>query len=130
MGALRDRISASIQYVILVLVAGIFALVAIGFFISALYVWLADQFGRIEASLIVGGGFVVLAIIMMLVGAGMRRAAANRLKRQQDRLFVQPASVATAMISHFIGPKQTAVMMLVALVAGYLAARPRHTSNE
>lgn len=127
--AVKDRVSASIQYAVWLAIAGVISLVAVGFFVSALYIWLARIFGPFYTSLIIGGGFLVLALLIMLIAGAVRREAANRLKRKQERLIVQPAALATTMISQFIGPKQTAVMMLVALVAGYLAARPRRAPD-
>ena len=128
--AAKARVTASIQSVILLAVAAVAAIVAVGFLIAALHTWLAQQYGPIDASLAIGGAFLLIAIVIVIVAAIMRRQAARRLKVQQDRLLVQPATLATTLMSQVIGPKQTGVLMLLALAAGFLAARPRRSSRD
>jgi hypothetical protein len=128
--AIKHRVSASVQSAVLFAVAGVIAAAAVGFFIAALHTWLAIHYGSVQASLALGGGLLVVAIIIMIYVVIMKKQAAARMKRQQDRLLVQPAAMATTLMSQFIGAKQTSVLMLVALAAGFLMARPRRSSKE
>lgn len=125
--ALKDRVSASVQSAVWLAVAGLIAVVAAGFLVAALHTWLAHHYGPIQASLALGGTLLAISILIVVAMAIKRRRAARRMKLQRQRLTsVQPTALATSMVAQLIGPKQTAVLMLVALAAGFLTARPRN----
>jgi hypothetical protein len=128
--ALKDRVSASVQSVIWLAVAGLAAVIAVGFLLAALHTWLAIWYGPIQASLAFAGAFLLIAIIVYVATLIRKRRAAHRMKLQKERLLVQPASLATTLMSHFIGPKQTSVLMMVALAAGFLMARPGRRAKD
>lgn len=52
--------------------AGIAALVSVGFFSGAGFLWLRDQWGAIAAALTFGGIYFVIAIILALLAAARR----------------------------------------------------------
>jgi hypothetical protein len=123
-GAVKSKVSATIHSAVWYAVAGIFAIVAAGFFISALHVWLSIDYGHINASLMIGGAFLALALIGVLVAVIMRRSAARRLREQTTRLRLEPAAMATGLLANSIGSKQASVLILLALAAGWMLARP------
>lgn len=65
---LRTALSAACAAVIAL--AGIVALV---FFLTALFVWVEARFGRLEACLMFGGGFAVIAAMAMIALVLLRR---------------------------------------------------------
>jgi putative Ca2+/H+ antiporter (TMEM165/GDT1 family) len=125
LNAVKRRLSASIQAALLLALAGLALLVSVGFFVAALHSWLAVWYGTIQASLLLGAAFLVLAVIVFLIAALVRRAAARRLRQQQERLALQPAALVATLMGHLVGPKQTTLLMLAALLAGFLLSRPR-----
>lgn len=56
-----------------VMVAALAGMIALGFFLGALFVWLSLRFGTIEACLMMGGGFVGVAAGAAIVLAVVRR---------------------------------------------------------
>jgi hypothetical protein len=132
--ALKARVGTAIQFAIWSAVAGVLVMVAAGFFVAALHSWLAHWYGPIQASLAIGGGFFLIALIIVGIAALMRQRAASRLKSQQQRiqqrLTMQPASLATTLMAQIIGPKQTTALMLIALAAGFMAGRPRQRRHD
>ena len=89
--AVRRARRALIAYVL----AAMAALCGAGFFIGAFYIWAAERYGPIEAALWIGGGFVALAIVILVVHrltAGMRaRRAADRRKADLTAVGVAAA---------------------------------------
>jgi chromate transport protein ChrA len=130
LGALKARVNATVQSLIWGIVAAVAAVAALAFFVAALHTWLAQHYGSIQASLALGGALLLIAVIILLVLAIMKRRAAAQMKLQRDRLMVQPASLLTTLMAQSIGPKQTSLLMLAALVAGWLMARPRQRGKE
>jgi undecaprenyl pyrophosphate phosphatase UppP len=67
---------------IVYLVVGLLALCGVGFLIGALYIWMAARYGRLETALAFGVGFIVLALLVLLVD---RFTAKSRAKRAAER---------------------------------------------
>lgn len=63
-------------------VAGVFLACGIGFLIGAAYIWTAARYGALEAALGFGGGFVLLALLVLLVH---RLGGRSRAKKAADR---------------------------------------------
>ena len=76
--AIRRARRAAIVY----LLAGTVGLVGVGFLIGALYIWLSELYGRLETALGFGVGFIVLALLVLLVH---RLTAGSRAKRAAER---------------------------------------------
>lgn len=75
--ALRRARQAAIAYVI----AATAALCGIGFLIGAGYIWTARRYGSLEASLVFGIGFLLLAGIVLVI----HRLAMDRRRRREIR---------------------------------------------
>ena len=80
--AIRRARRAAIVY----LLAGVAALCGVGFLIGALYIWLSDRYGRLEAALGFGVGFIALALVILLVHRLTAKSRARRVmaKRKSD----------------------------------------------
>ena len=79
MAALRQARMTAILYGL----AGIFALCGIGFLIGAAYIWLAARYGSLATCLGFGVGFLVLAVLSLIIdrlttGTRARRRARRR----------------------------------------------------
>ena len=80
--AIRRARRAAIVY----LLAGVAALCGVGFLIGALYIWFSDRYGRLEAALGFGVGFIALALVILLVHRLTAKSRARRVmaKRKSD----------------------------------------------
>jgi undecaprenyl pyrophosphate phosphatase UppP len=76
--AIRRARRAAIVY----LLAGTAGIIGVGFLIGALYIWLSELYGRLETALGFGVGFIVLALLIVLVH---RLTAGSRAKRAAER---------------------------------------------
>lgn len=86
-------------------IVAVFALCAAGFLIAAAFIYFSRRYGTLEAALGFGGGFALLAIIVLLV---FRITAHARVKRRARRHRGELASIAAA----------SALAMLPALIRG------------
>lgn len=80
--ALRQAKLAAIAYVL----AGVAGLCGVGFLIGALHIFLSRRYGTLETTIGFGVGFVVLALLVLLIfrlGAGSRRKQRRR-RRNAD----------------------------------------------
>lgn len=64
---LPQFIRSQVRNIVLGLVSGICVLTGIGFLLSALWMWLAPQFGSIWASVMIGAGMLLLSAIGLLI---------------------------------------------------------------
>lgn len=76
--AIRRARRAAVAY----LVAGVASLCGAGFLIGALYIYVSDRYGSLETSIGFGVGFIVLALLVLLVN---RLTAETRAKRVAER---------------------------------------------
>ncbi|MBX3584819.1 MAG: hypothetical protein KF810_23330 [Rhizobiaceae bacterium] len=77
--ALRRARRAAFVYAI----AGVTALAGVGFFVGAIYIWLAGKYGSLHAALILGAAFLFIAIMVLLIdrltaGSRSRKVAQQR----------------------------------------------------
>ena len=87
--ALRRARRAVIAYA----TAAVAMLCGAGFFIGALYIWAAERYGPIAAALWIGGGFIALAVVILLVH---RLMAGLRVRRAADRRKADLTAVGVA----------------------------------
>lgn len=92
MVAVRRARRAAIVYFF----AGLLALCGVGFLIGAIYIWLADHYGRLETALGFGVGFIVLALVILLVDRLTARSRARRAAERR-RADLTAVGVATAL---------------------------------
>lgn len=80
--AIRRARLAAIVY----LLAGAAGLVGVGFLVGALYIWLSDLYGRLHTALGFGVGFIVLALLILLIHRLTAKTRARRIveKRRSD----------------------------------------------
>jgi hypothetical protein len=82
-------------------VAGVAGAIAFGFGLAALFTWLQGLFGPIVAALIIAGAFLVLAIVPLVVLAGIRRREERRVAqaaaRARSTQWLNPATLSIGM---------------------------------
>lgn len=107
------------------------AVIAIGFAIAALEIWLAARVGPLNACLIIAAGFIVLALII-LIAMKMSEARARRIQRMRREAhramyMAAAAAAAPAMSSKSI---LTVGIPLAALAGFLLAGRAGRSSGD
>ncbi|WP_210257182.1 hypothetical protein [Chelativorans sp. ZYF759] len=131
MDAMRRAKAAAMAY----LLAGVIALIGIGFLIAAGFSWLASIYGTVYTALGFGGGFILLAIIIIVahrmgertqkVVAQQRRAHDFKAMAQTAAMIVVPALIARG------GVGGVATPLLALLGYGiYRENRPRKGSRR
>jgi hypothetical protein len=99
---------------------------ALGFFCAAAFVWLASRYDGVSAGLILGGGFLVLAILAAFAGWLTRRhnIAQARLElapRSQSSGWLDPRLLTVGLeIGRTLGWRRLATLAAVAVLAAGL----------
>jgi len=78
----QARTGFSSQFAVWVVIALVAAAIAVVFLLVAAFVWLADRYDPLIAGLILGGAFIVLALIALAVAAFTRRRNIDRAERE------------------------------------------------
>jgi len=105
-------------------IAGLFLLVAAGFLVAALTVWLAAELGTIYALLIVAAIFVVVAGIVFLLGRMQGRRRPAYQPRPAAAPVAEPKAPAGAAPSADEPPLGSELgSMAVVALAGFMLAR-------
>jgi hypothetical protein len=120
--ALQRARRAAVAY----LLAGLIGLCGIGFLIGAAYMWCARRYGGIEAALAFGGGFIVIAILILVAHRLMAGARARRTaeRRGADLKAVGIAAAIAALPTLLRGRAGPGALLLPILgLAAYLIYR-------
>jgi hypothetical protein len=70
------------------------AVIAFVFFVLAAFVWAERTYGTLEACLLLGGAFLAVALVILIVGLILRRRAAKRAPRHNPHWWKDPAILA------------------------------------
>lgn len=68
---MQAKVQTAARRTAVMLIAGVVALVALGFFVAALWLWLAGLYGALIANVVVGGGLLVVVLILALIAASL-----------------------------------------------------------
>lgn len=82
---IRAGVSNAVQGIVWLGAVAILGIVALGFGVAALHTWLAFRFGPIEASLIVAGLFLALALVVLAVHSYVAAEQRARARREAER---------------------------------------------
>jgi hypothetical protein len=131
-GNLKHKIDLALKSTLGGIVALAAALVALGFFCAALFLWLDDHYGAITAALILGGIFAFLALVALIVVLIVRQNAPPPLPPRKAAWWADPVLLATALdVSKVLGRKRITTALLVgAFVLGVLLNRPPRTDEK
>ena len=125
----RVRLDAGMKTLIWSLIATSAAVVAIGLLCAALFIWIDGHFGPIWACLALGGVFLLVAGIALVVIGSIRRRQARMLaarKQSAATLLRDPAVLTLALqIGRTLGLKRAIPLALLgAFVVGIVLSRP------
>ena len=118
-GEAADAVTRARRAAVVFLVAGILGACGVGFLISAGYIALSREVGSLAAALWFSGGFLLAALIILLIhriGAGMRARKAAR-RRSSEMKAVASAAAFAALPTLLAGRGKVALLVLPALAA-------------
>jgi len=123
--SLKHKIDLALKSTIGGIVALVAAVVAIGFFCAAAFMWLAQRLDPIAAALIIGACFLLVALVAVLVVVLVQRKPPPPPPRQKA-WWNDPALLATALdIGRTLGPRRAATAVLIgAFLIGMMINRP------
>jgi hypothetical protein len=120
---LKHKIDRALKSTIGGIAAMAAALVASGFFCAAAFLWLAQNYGAITASLVLGGIFLILSLIALLVVILLHRQQPPPAAKAA--WWADPALLAVALdIGRVLGRRRVASAVVVgAFIIGMLLNR-------
>jgi len=123
---LKHKIDIALKSSIAGIIALITALVAVGFFCAAGFMWLEQKLDPIAAALIIGGFFLLLSLIAVLVVVVVQRKPPPPPPPRQKSMWADPALLATALdFGRTLGPRRAATAVLIgAFLIGMMINRP------
>ena len=123
--SVRYKLDIALKSTVGGVVAMAAAVVALGFFCAALFMWLERLYGPIPAALIVGGIFLFVALVAVLAIVLVQRRPPPPPPRQKA-WWSDPALLATALdIGRTLGPRRAATAVLIgAFLIGMMINRP------
>jgi ethanolamine transporter EutH len=100
-------------------------LVAAGFFCAATFAWIQQGYGTVTACLALGGIFVLLGLVALIVALLLRRGKEPPPPVSKKAWWNDPVMLAAALdVSRTLGVRKTASIALVgAFVVGLLLSR-------
>jgi hypothetical protein len=114
----KHKLDLALKSTIGGVVAGACALVALGFFCAALFMWLSDRYGAIVSALLLGAAFAIIALIAVIVVLVLRRNSPPPPPPRKAPLWADPALLATALdLTRVLGRKRLTVAVLVGAFA-------------
>lgn len=119
-GEASEAVGRARRAAIVYILAGLFALCGVGFLLGAAFVASADRFGAIHAALGFGGGFILLALIVVAIHKAVSRAKEKRAKKrmQSEMAAVASAAALAALPTLLAGGKgRSAALLAPALAA-------------
>jgi hypothetical protein len=131
-GNLKHKIDLALKSTLGGIVALAAALVALGFFCAALFLWLDDHYGAITAALVLGGAFTFVALVAVIIVLIVRNRPPPPAPPRKAVWWADPVLLATALdVSKVLGRKRITTALLVgAFVLGVLLNRPPRTDEK
>lgn len=100
--------------------AGILFLCGAGFLLGAAFVAVADEIGAVPAALWFGGGFVLIALILLLVHrVSARVRAKNTAQRRQAEMRAVASTAAIALLPTLLASRGRTFALLAPALAGF-----------
>jgi len=134
----RAKVRLAISGTVCYAIAGVAGAIAFAFLLAALFSWLSQQFGSIIASLIIGGAFIVIAIIPIVIYSSKQKAEEKRVAEAAAKAratqWISPATVSLGLqAARMVGKNRgIAAAGVGALLVGWLISQilPAERTSE
>ena len=129
--SLKHKLDVAVKSTVGLVVALAAALVAVGFFCAAAFIWLAGRYGDLTAALVLGGVFTFVALIAVIVVLIVRHSRPPPPPRKAA-WWADPALLAKALdVTRVLGRKRVAMAVLVsAFVFGVMLGPSRNREDD
>jgi hypothetical protein len=122
----QARAGVSAQVVVWGVIAAVAAIAALVLFLIAAFIWLADRYTPLTAGLVLGGIFLLVALIALVLCLAIRRRNMQRARLElaagSGTGFLDPKMIAMGFqIGQAIGWRRLASLAAVGLLAAGLA---------
>ncbi|MEO3389261.1 hypothetical protein [Mesorhizobium sp. CAU 1741] len=118
-GEASDAIGRARRAAIVYLFAALLAVAGIAFLIIAGFVATAEEIGVLEAALAFGGGFIAVAVILLIayrVASGIRRRRVARRRKTEAKAVAGAAAI--ALIPTLLASRGGGMMLVIPALAG------------
>ncbi len=117
-GEAADAAARARRAAVVYMAAALLALVGLGFLVGAGYIAAARELGSLEAALIFAGGFVVVALILIVVQRIWSKARAKRIAERRKREVTGVASAAAlALLPTLLSRKGSLPILAIPIAA-------------
>jgi hypothetical protein len=130
-GDLKTSVASTVRAAVWGIAAAICAVVGILFLLIAAFLWLAARYDPLTACLVMGGAFVIVAIVTAIAFALVRRQADLRAKQRRARSALDPALLAGALqVARLMSSRTSTLLLVVAVAAGFLLSAMRASAMD
>lgn len=130
-GEATDAVSRLRKSLLIYAAAGLFLFCGTGFLLGAGFVTAANELGTVNAALWFAGGFIGLAIILVIIHRITARVKAKRLARRRGTEVKAVASAAAlALIPTLLASRGRAVVLIAPAIAALAYAVYRENSRH
>jgi hypothetical protein len=120
--SVKARLNATLSMALWSAIACLAGLVAAGFFIGAVFIWVSSKYGSVTACVIFGAVFAVMALIALTVGFILKRRA-KRITSEQMMLMAADLASIGAAFGQTLKGSQGKYYILGAIAAGWLISK-------
>jgi len=121
------KINRTLRSMVLAAAAGAAGVAALFFFSLGLFLWLQQSYGTINASLALGGGYSVIALVALIAiliiqrHAPERRAPATAAASAQPQWWTNPMVLTSGLqVFRILGARRIVPLALMAILAGFV----------
>ena len=94
MRPVRTAVSHLVEDVVELALIAILVMLAAGFGLATLYIWLSQQYGELHAAGYMAGGFLLLAIIMVIFRVISAKARRRKAEKQRQEVAAKMSQAA------------------------------------
>ncbi|HRP79367.1 MAG TPA: hypothetical protein PL183_09780 [Aquamicrobium sp.] len=117
-GEASDAVARARRAALLYVVAGLFLCIGIFFLLAAGFVVAARELGTVEAALWFGGGFILLALLVLAVKKiGARARARHEAKRRREEARTVASAAAVALLPTLLASRARGLALIFPVAA-------------
>jgi fatty acid desaturase len=118
---IRARTGLTRSLLVWLVIAGAAAAAAVGFAIAAIFLWLADTYGPLVASLILSGTFFVICVVALVTATTVRRRTKTQaelaLAAQRSPLLDPRLLAGAVQVGRLVGGKRALPLLALGALA-------------
>lgn len=130
-GEASETVAGARRAAVIYALAALLVLCGLGFLVGAGFVLLAREIGTVAAALWIGGGFIALALVLVLAHRVTARARARQAARRRNSEMAAVASAAAfAAVPGLLAGRGRALALFAPVIAGLAYAVYRENRSR